>query len=436
MNDDRMTFQPFNKKNILIFSITVSFYSGVALENRSLILMGEFLFLVLLAGFIYSRLLFRHISIHRDHHARTFEGSDLYISLLFQTANPVPHYMLEAVDTTPAGTRFYVGHMLPGEFSNKDDYMVEYRLHCRHRRGLYTLGPLHLSCADPMGLFPREVIADVHTRLMVYPRAAALDVFNVMGDGTLRRVGIETILSSGEGEEFIGVREYVRGDPPGKIHWKLSAHHRKLIIKEFQENAVTELTFFLDLFRLSLRGIGDMTTIEYVIKACAAISRLAIDKSHRVQLFAFGEKTIHIPPGGGIPHLLTILDHLTFMKAGGKGDFVREVQDRVSEITRGSTAVLIACASSISREQSSLLLKTFMIRRIRPIVVLIDEETFLKIYREQYRLHVRSLPIHELVEELKSLGCDVYILGNREKVEQKLVSVENRWNSLRTYTPM
>lgn len=422
MNKHNLTIQPITKRNILIFVTTIALYSGFFLGHRPVFIFGEFLLLVLVGSFIYSSLLLRRVRIKREHYPRTFEGSDVFITLYFQTDDKLPHYLLEAVDTTPPATRYFIGNMIPGAFSHKDDYVIEYRLHCSRRRGVYTLGPITLSCADPLGLFLRHKEFPLFSKLLVYPRAVPLQAFKLMGDGTLRQVGIETILTSGHSEEFIGVREYVRGDPPGTLHWKLSAHHRKLIVKEFKENTITEVSIFMDMFRLSMCGLGDMTTIEYIVKACAAISRLAIEKSHLVQVLAFCNKTVHIPPGGGMPHLLTILDQLTFIQAGGEGSFTQEVKKHIHKVRRGSTAILLACASSILPEEILPILRQFAVRNVRTILVLIDDKTFIKLWQEQEQRHLLTPPAGELVSLLRQEGCDVYLIACREKLEQKLIT--------------
>ena len=39
----------------------------------------------------------------------------------------------------------------------------------------------------------------------------------------------------GIGQDYYGVREYVRGDSLRHIHWRSSARHGQLIVKEYQQ---------------------------------------------------------------------------------------------------------------------------------------------------------------------------------------------------------
>jgi hypothetical protein len=69
------------------------------------------------------------------------------------------------------------------------------------------------------------------------------------------------------------------------------------------------------------------------------------------------------------------------------------------------------------------ILRQCKVRHIHPIVVLIDDKTFLKLRREQEDRQARALPVDEMYVALRREGCDVYIIVNRDKIEQKLITV-------------
>jgi len=56
-----------------------------------------------------------------------------------------------------------------------------------------------------------------------------------------------TETSPGGQEIFRGVREYVAGDPRRSVHWKATAHHGKLMVKEADGTGMVELRVVLDL---------------------------------------------------------------------------------------------------------------------------------------------------------------------------------------------
>src|SRR5439155_1591409 len=52
--------------------------------------------------------------------------------------------------------------------------------------------------------------------------------------------------SARSGNELFGVREYRRGDPLRRIHWRSSARHGRLAVREFEPPGVRVLGIFLD----------------------------------------------------------------------------------------------------------------------------------------------------------------------------------------------
>ena len=119
-------------------------------------------------------------------------------------------------------------------------------------------------------------------------------------------------------------------------------------------------------------------------------------------------------------HLITILDRMTFYKAEGEGSFEDIFSQKVRHLRRGSTVILIMSATNFSLPRLRPTLRYLVISRIKIIVVLIDDRSFLKIWEEQERLHVKAPSMAELKQLLVAEGCTVYTLAKRDKIEQRL----------------
>ncbi len=92
-------------------------------------------------------------------------------------------------------------------------------------RGEYVWPATVLRWADPFGLFWRSQALTFPTRLEVYPGVHGLRLPELLrpllSEGALSRtLGLDDPLS------LRGARPYVPGDPPGRIHWRLSAAQR------------------------------------------------------------------------------------------------------------------------------------------------------------------------------------------------------------------
>ncbi len=408
------------KQSVLSFFCFFSLYAGYAAGNRLLVCFGFALLFLLFVAWHSAHNLFSDLSVKRIHYRRTFEGDELRITIRLDAKSRLPRYMLEVIDTFPPGDSYRIRSLVSERLNNRARIEVEYRAVCTRRRGVYVLGPLKLFGSDALGIFPRRIELPVLTDLLVYPQAPDLDYFEVLGDGTLSQVGLETLLSPGHSEEFTGLREYRRGDTPRRIHWPSSARHNRLLVKEFREDITTEVTLFLDMHRLTLSGIGNVTSVEYIIKAAAAVAKVAIEKSHLVQLFSLSEKVEHVPIGGGQQHLIMLLDRLTFLRARGEGSFEDALALYAPLLKYGSTAILIADATNIHPQRLSPILRQMTRRHIRVIVILIDDRSFIKVWKDQDFHRRHALPLGVLKRNLFEEGCGLFVIAKDDDISMKL----------------
>ncbi len=110
------------------------------------------------------------------------------------------------------------------------------------RRGPLLAHDFKLSSTDLLGLFARRNRSQEKELTLVLPRFASL--------GRVPQVReLEASLSAprtGSGTELFGVREYRRGDPLRRIHWRSSARHAELIVREFEPPGVQSLLIVCD----------------------------------------------------------------------------------------------------------------------------------------------------------------------------------------------
>jgi len=123
------------------------------------------------------------------------------------------------------------------------------------RRGwgeVHGVGPLRrgpvgahgwvLETGDPLGFFRRRGPSVDSELALVLPRFAALATRPETRE-------LEASLAApraGSGTEMFGVREYRPGDPLRRIHWRSSARHGELIVREFEPPGAQTLGIFCD----------------------------------------------------------------------------------------------------------------------------------------------------------------------------------------------
>lgn len=110
------------------------------------------------------------------------------------------------------------------------------------RRGPLSATSWRISTSDPWGLFVAR------RRQPDGEAALALPLFTTLSSH--RQVHeLETAAAApraGSGAELFGVREYRPGDPLRRIHWRSSARHGELIVREFEPPGVQTLAIFVD----------------------------------------------------------------------------------------------------------------------------------------------------------------------------------------------
>jgi len=110
------------------------------------------------------------------------------------------------------------------------------------RRGPVAVRGLTLERGDPLGFFTHHSPGVEAELSLVLPRFTALAAQPHVRD-------LEASVAApraGSGTEMFGVREYRPGDPLRRIHWRSSARHGELIVREFEPPGVQTLGIFCD----------------------------------------------------------------------------------------------------------------------------------------------------------------------------------------------
>lgn len=415
------TVQFLRPRNTLLFFATAGLVAGVLTRDPGFLFFAAAGLAALVVAFAEAKGLLDGLTVRRRHHPRAFQNSSLAVSLEVGVGRGAHGELVLVEDEFPPGSTSRIRRLVEYPLEDGGGVELTYRGGCDHRRGMYFLGPVRLEAFDALGFFRREEAVECITRLLVYPEAVDLTRAGLLGEGVLPNAGLEMTGQSGAGEEFMGLREYRNGDPMRRVHWRSSAHHGELLVKELRQEVTTLVTFFLDLGRMGLVGVGDQTSMEYGTKCCASLAKRAHSLGHQMQLFAIGKKVEHLPPGSGTGQLLSLLDRLTFLKAEGDSGFLAVAADLAGLLPRGSTAVLIQGATTIDGEAARRLVSRLVARRILPIFVVIDDRAFIKIFREQEDSHARALPLEDTVELLRLAGARVHLVGKDRNMEQALL---------------
>jgi len=111
--------------------------------------------------------------------------------------------------------------------------------------------------------------------------------------------------------EFASHREYVAGDDPRHINWKLYARQKRLYVKEFDAETNLDLHIFVDYSRSMDCALGGMRKRDYATTLAAALAHLALRQRDAVGLTIYADEVLaHLEPKARVQQFDAILQAL------------------------------------------------------------------------------------------------------------------------------
>ena len=158
------------------------------------------------------------------------------------------------------------------------------------RRGTSILDTLWVRWAGPFGLVWRQQQVPLNYSVGIIPdirpaRAEALRLF--------RRdmpIGETVQIDVGSGAEFQALAEYRTGMDRRAIDWKRSAHHSKLLAKEYRIERNNDIVFAIDGGRLMGEPVGGLPKVDRAVSAALSAAFVALKLGDKVSLFGFDSR--------------------------------------------------------------------------------------------------------------------------------------------------
>ena len=269
-----------------IFCVLVSYGAG----RIELLYLG--LLLVLLPAFAGLLVRFRRVGIESS---RTFSpsvvaaGQPTVVDLTVTNRSNVPTPRLAWRDYRPWITGSSLPGTLPALAARRgrsqlagSSARLRYEL-TPPDRGIFEIGPMTVVLADPFGLAVGEVTVSGTDTLVVTPRIASLSdnglaIQSSDGSATLVRRAVG-------GEDDLSTREYRTGDALRRVHWRATARHGELMVRQEEPRSHAEARIILDTRR---HGFAD-----------AMFARVGIaSESFELALSIAGSLAMHLDRGG------------------------------------------------------------------------------------------------------------------------------------------
>lgn len=169
--------------------------------------------------------------------------------------------------------------------------------------------------------------------------------------------------------EFSEYRQYIPGDPPRNVDWKVYGKTDRLYVKQFEEETNLKAYILLDSSASMAYGSNSVTKFQYATYTAAALSYLMLRQRDAVGLVSFDRGIrSYLPPRSAGTHLHALLETLQNTKPEGEDTDLAETFHSLAEriVRRG----LIVVLSDLMDDPRSLIsgLKHFRHRKHEVIV--------------------------------------------------------------------
>ena len=301
-------------------------------------------------------------------------GDKLKVTYTLRNTSRIPKFWLEVHNPTslPGG--------LPGRAINlgpqsERSWLIRAPL---VRRGHFRIEPLQIQTGDPFGFFEASAAVGQGVSVVVYPRiepipmwripAASLEGSHSAPERTLQTTPLATT-----------VRPWAPGDSMNRIHWKTTARHGEIQVKEFDLETTADAWIILDLQREVQTGRGEESTVEAGIRVAASIADKAISENRSVGMTVNGHRMAIVPADRGARQHLKIMQLLAAVDGDSSTPLDEVLVNTVSRLRRGMTAIVITPSLATSWVRP---LATYRNRGIGCVAVTLDADAYDRHARE------------------------------------------------------
>ncbi len=247
-----------------------------------------------------------------------------------------------------------------------------------HRRGASEMPEVHLRFPTRLGLWNRQQVRPLPTKIRVYPDIRAVYRYELMArQNRLFEIGVRMVRMPGQGREFERLREYRYGDEIRQIDWKATARQRQLISREFNVERNQNIVIMIDCGRFMRNETDGISYLDRALNSAIMLSYIALGQGDNVSLLAFSNRIERfVRPVRGKPGIQQIL----------RSTYDIEASTKVSDYS-----MALEYLTTVQRKRALVVLITF-----------VTDELQLRVIGSSLKL--RSLPYLPLCVLLQDVG--------------------------------
>ena len=267
------------------------------------------------------------------------------------------------------------------------------------RRGHFRIEPLQIRTGDPFGFFEASASVGQGIALVVYPRVEKLPLWRLPAAGiegshaaperTLQATPLATT-----------VRPYAPGDAFNRIHWRSTARHGEIQVKEFELEQTADAWIFLDLERSAQAGRGEDSTVEVAVRIAASVADKALLENRSVGMTVNAHRQAILPADRGGRQHLKIMQLLAAVEGDGATPLAESLVAAAGRLRRGMTAIVITPSLDLAWIRPMAALRS---RGIGSVAITLDAAAADRIERaDRHRRGERFTQVNPATEEQRA----------------------------------
>jgi uncharacterized protein (DUF58 family) len=148
--------------------------------------------------------------------------------------------------------------------------------------------------------------------------------------------------------EFTEHRQYMPGDEPKRIDWKVYAKTDRFVVREYEEETNLRAYLVLDAsgsmaYKSGGRSAGRVTKLEYAGWLAASLAYLLLHQKDSCGLVTFSDKIDrYVPPRSSGSHLNVLLHQLAGIKPGGDTNIAGTLHGLAERLKRRGLVIVMS----------------------------------------------------------------------------------------------
>jgi|HubBroStandDraft_1064217.scaffolds.fasta_scaffold26668_2 uncharacterized protein (DUF58 family) len=236
------------------------------------------------------------------------------------------------------------------------------------RRGLLRLEGLTLARTDPLGLVRAFAKFRAPETVLILPKRYPLPPVVMPGSLRFQEGGVALASNVGQSDEFVSLREYRRGDPLRRIHWRSWARIGKPIVREFEDEFFARHALVLDTF--SDEPFSE--TFEEAVSVASSFACAVRTQESLLDLLFVGSQAYCFTTGRGVGHVEQMLEILASVRVCTDKPFDTLETLALNHISAVSGCICVFLAWDEPRQRLVRKLKALNVP-VRVVIIVADE---------------------------------------------------------------